>query len=47
VVFARENDLLLGTSPVGPKGSFGMRLSDSGDQFVIHYNHPMYALRFI
>jgi hypothetical protein len=44
VVFARENDLILGTSPVGPKGAFGMRLSDSGDHFSIHYNHPLYAL---
>merc|ERR1711879_436496 len=42
VVFAKETSLpLLGTSPMGPKGKFGMRLADLQDEkFTIRYNHP-------
>merc|ERR1711879_926437 len=42
VVFAKETSLpLLGTSPMGPKGEFGMRLADLQDEkFTIRYNHP-------
>lgn len=44
VVFAKETSLpLLGTSPMGPKGKFGMRLADLQDEkFTIRYNHPPY-----
>jgi len=44
VVFAKETSLpLLGTSPMGPKGKFGMRLAGLQDEkFTIRYNHPPY-----
>lgn len=44
VVFAREGDLVLGSSPFGPKGEFGMRFADSlENKFTVTYNHPMYC----
>lgn len=44
LVFAKEGEFLLGSSPIGPKGEFGMRFADSpDDKFTIHYNHQMYA----
>jgi hypothetical protein len=45
LVFAKEGSLpVIGaSSPMGPKGEFGMRLAGTDDKFTILYNHPPYG----
>jgi len=43
IVFARERDLLVGSSPFGPKGQFGMRFTSGLGKgcFNILYHRPI------